>query len=268
MIISYKYRYIFLHCRKTAGSSIAVSLARDLGPDDLQLSGLSETQAEGIRLTKRTHRDAAAQLRDVPRLRNSLALRGLRGRKLKDHVTKKLVLERYRTAWNEPQPQHAYAKTLASALPEEWASFAKFCVVRNPWTKTVSDYFWRTKNLSTPLSFAEFVRAIERGDPMGDIVRPRYHDNWPLYTIDNQIVADHVIRFETLVPGLTDTCARLGIPFDGWLPRAKGSHRPKTGAKADPFRFYTPELRDTVGRLYEREISTFGYTFDRVLTSA
>ena len=106
------------------------------------------------------------------------------------------------------------------------------------------------------------MRAIERSDPMGDIVRVRYHNNWPLYTIDDQIVADKVIRFENLTAGLAETCAALAIPFDGWLPRAKGSHRPKSGAKADPFSFYTPELRDTVGRLYEKEITTFGYTFN------
>lgn len=261
MIISYRHRYIFLHCRKTAGSSICVSLARDLGPDDLQLSALSETLDAGIPLTSRVLRDAAAQARANRRLSTSIAMLGLRGRKTREHAIKKLVLERYRSAWDEPQPQHAYAETIARAFPEEWKTFRKFCVVRNPWTKTVSDYFWRIKNLSDPPSFAEFVGAIERGDPMGDIVRVRYHDNWPLYTIDNQVIADEVVRFENLVPGLTEACARLDIPFDGWLPRAKGNHRPKTGARADPLSFYTPELRDTVGRLYEKEIDTFGYSF-------
>lgn len=268
MIISQKHRYIFLHCRKTAGSSICVSLARDLGPDDLQLSALSETQAEGIALTPRVHADALAENARHPRFSRTLALRGLRGKPARDHATKKLVLQHYREAWNEPQPQHAYAETIARAFPEEWASFRKFCVVRNPWTKTVSDYFWRIKNHDNPPSFAEFVSAIERGDSMGDIVRVRYHDNWPLYTIDNEIVADEVVRFEDLVPGLTAALGRLEIPFDGWLPRAKGSHRPKTGKKADPLSFYTPELRDTVGRLYEREVETFGYSFDAPATSA
>lgn len=261
MIISYKHRYIFLHSRKTAGSSICVSLSRELGPDDLQLSALAETQAEGIALTDRVHRDAAAQLADHPRFSQRLALWGLKGADAKKKATRKLVLKHYAEAWNETQPQHAYASTIAQAFPKEWQDFKKFCVVRNPWTKTVSDYFWRIKNETSPPSFAEFVSAIERGDTLGDIVRVRYHDNWPLYTIDNEIIADEVVRFENLVPDLTQACAALDIPFDGWLPRAKGNHRPKSGKKADPLSFYTPELRDTVGRLYEREVQAFGYEF-------
>ena len=81
------------------------------------------------------------------------------------------------------------------------------------------------------------------------------------HTIDNEIVADKVLRFESLQDDLSAACAELNIPFDGWLPRAKGSHRPKSGKRSDPRSFYTPELRDTVGELYEKEITTFGYTF-------
>ncbi|WGW02659.1 sulfotransferase family 2 domain-containing protein [Tropicibacter oceani] len=264
MIISHKHRYIFLHCRKTAGSSISVSLARDLGPDDLMLSALSETMAEGIAIPQRVTQAARDQLKTQPLFQDTskrLALWGLGSEKARQHAIKKLALQYYRDKLDEPQPQHSYASSIAREFPREWAEYSKFCVVRNPWTKTVSDYFWRIKNSANPPDFAEFVAAIERGDSLGDIVRVRYHDNWPLYTIDNEIIADEVVRFEDLVPGLTAACARLNIPFDGWLPRAKGNHRPKSGKKADPLSFYTPELRDTVGRLYEKEIETFGYTF-------
>jgi hypothetical protein len=262
MIISHRHRYIFLHCRKTAGSSICVSLSRALGPDDLQLSALSETQAERLPLTACVRNEARAEARETGSLSQRFSLSGLKGRRRRDHALKKLVLARYRRRLDEPQPQHAHAATIAAHFPEEWAAFRKFCVVRNPWTKTVSDYFWRIKNSADPPGFPAFVAAIERGDPMGDIVRLRYHDNWPLYTIDDRIVADEVIRFETLVPDLTAALARLGIPFDGWLPRAKGAHRPRAGRGADPFALYTPELRDTVGRLYEKEIDAFGYRFE------
>ncbi len=261
MIISYKHRYVFLHCRKTAGSSIGVSLSRSLGPNDLLLSGLRETLAAGMPVPAQTRNEAIDENRKNWRLGQSLALYGLKGKDARNQATRKRIMDRYRTAWGEPTPQHAYAESLANAFPQEWAEFRKFCVVRNPWTKAVSDYFWRIKTCSTPPSFSEFISAIEQGNDLGGIVPLRYHDNWPLYTIDNQIVADDVIRFEDLVPQLTQVCTKLGIPFDGWLPKAKGNHRPKSGAKADPFSFYTPALRDTVGLLYEKEISAFNYTF-------
>lgn len=265
MIISHKHRYIFLHCRKAAGSSIAVSLARDLGPDDIMLSGILEALQEGIDPPRALRTAAADGLRHLggsDRLKWRLRLAGLQGQTWRARAMQKLAKSHYCGILGEDVPEHAHATSIAQAYGEEWTAYRKFCVVRNPWTKTVSDYFWRTKSASPPPSFAEFVQALEVGDPLGGIVRHRYHDNWPLYTIDDKVVADEVVRFENLLPDLTRVCAAFGIPFDGWLPRSKGGHRPKTGFGSDPYSFYTPEIRDTVGRLYEREISTFGYTFD------
>ncbi len=264
MIISRKHGYIFLHSRKTAGSSISVSLSRDLGPDDLMLSGLLETMEAGMPIPAHMIRDARAQLRDQPLLQETrmrAAFFGLRGKAKRHYAIRKLVNRRYSEMLNEEHPQHAYAETIARAFPEDWAAFPKICVVRNPWTKMVSDYFWRTRRMPQRPTFEAFVRAIETGDDLGGYIQLRYSDNWPLYTIDNEIVADHVIRFENLMPGLAETFAALNIPFDGWLPNAKGGHRPNKGKKADPRSFYTPELRDTVGRLYEREIAAFDYRF-------
>ncbi len=268
MIISHEHRYIFLHSRKTAGSSICVSLARSLGPNDLQLSGLSETYQEGIPYTKRVLEEAATSQMERQTLAQKLLRIGPRSNANKAKNVKKYLLEKYRHDLGESQPQHSYATSIQSKFPLEFENYRKFCVVRNPWTKAVSDYFWRIKNIQSPPSFEEFIRAIEKGDSLNDIVRLRYHDNWPIYTIDNEIVADRVIRFENLKAGLQETCTEFGIPFDGWLPNAKSGHRPKSGKKALPISFYTHELKDTVGRLYEKEINAFGYTFDELSTNA
>ena len=264
MIISRKHRYIFLHCRKTAGSSICVSLARDLGEDEVILSALGETREFGIPLPQRMLDDARAELKETGKLKHRLRASGLRGKTMQGRMRKKLLLQRYRRLMNEQQPQHAWASSMAEHFPDDWAAFPKICVVRNPWTKMVSDYFWRTREMPTRPEFADYVAAIERGDHLGGHV----HLRSAMYTIDDQIIADHVVRFENLLPGLTDTLAALNIPFDGWLPRAKGDHRPKTGKKADPRSFYTPELRDTVGRMFEKEINAFGYTFEAVTSAS
>ena len=42
MIISHQHKFIFVHCRKTAGSSVVSSLSRYLGPQDLQFSGITD----------------------------------------------------------------------------------------------------------------------------------------------------------------------------------------------------------------------------------
>ena len=261
MIVSRRHKYFFLHCRKTAGSSLSVSLARALGPDDLQLSGLRETAAAGIAFTDRVNSEARAALADLPkgRLRKRLDLAGLRGAERKMLATTKLIRAKYRPALGH-HCQHAPAARIKPAFADEWDAFSKFCIVRNPWDKTVSDYYWRIRDAQDPPSFEAFVHAMDEGNPMGGIVPVDVMDNWPLYTIDDAIIADAVIRYEALADDLAKAMADLNIPFDGWLPRAKGSHRPKA-AKGNRHTLFDDTTRAIVARLFEKEIETFGYTF-------
>lgn len=146
MIISHKHRFIFLHNRKTAGSSVAVSLSRYLGPDDLQLSAIPETVAEGIPLSSRVVTEANAKaFHLLPAVR-------LMGRKIYGRVVARSIDHAYRPRLGR-KPPHAPAAKVAATFPDEWKNYTKFCVVRNPWDKTVSDYFWRIKGIADPPGF-------------------------------------------------------------------------------------------------------------------
>lgn len=170
MIISHAHRYIFLHNRKTAGSSLSVALARDLGPEDLQISAIPETLAAGIALTPRVLREANRQARGL------LPLGRVLGRRAYGRLVARSIDHAYRPLLGR-KPPHSPASTLARAFAQEWAGYAKICVVRNPWDKTVSDYFWRIQRLKAPPSFAAYLRALEAGDSLGGIVPLEFHDN-------------------------------------------------------------------------------------------
>jgi hypothetical protein len=158
------------------------------------------------------------------------------------------------------KPPHAPAARIAAAFPREWTSFRKLAIVRNPWDKTVSDYFWRIQGRQRPPSFRTYVEALANGAALGGIVPLAFHDNWPMYTIDDRVVADCVVRFEQLQPGLEAFFSGAGIAWDGWLPRSKGGLRP-AGAPGGYRSYYTPELEQVVGRLYRSEIEQFDYRF-------
>lgn len=253
MIISERHQLIVLHCRKAAGSSLCVSLARMLGPDDLQISALAETMALGIPLSRRVRRIAWGQSRGLLPLFRLLGPRAYRRAVTRavDHAHR-LLLGR--------KPPHAPAARVAAAFPREWTSFRKLAIVRNPWDKTVSDYYWRTQRLKTPPSFPSYVEALATNHDLGGIVPLAFHDNWPMYTINDQVVADRVVRFEHLQKDLESFFRDAGLDWDGWMPRSKGGHRP-TGAPGGYRSHYTPELAHVVGRLYAREIEQFGYGF-------
>ena len=253
MIISERHQLIVLHCRKAAGSSLCVSLARLLGPEDLQISALAETMALGIPLSQRVRRIAWRQSRGL------LPLFRLLGSRVYRRALTRAVDHAYRPLLGR-KPPHAPAARVAATFPQEWASFRKLAIIRNPWDKTVSDYYWRIQRQKAPPSFAAYVEALAAGHDLGGIVPLAFHDNWPMYTIKDQVVADRVVRFEQLQQDLQLFFQEAGLDWDGWLPRSKGGHRP-AGAPGGYRNHYTPELEVLIGRLYASEIDQFGYQF-------
>lgn len=255
MILSHRHRLIVLHCRKAAGSSICVSLARLLGPADLQISAIVETISEGIPLTRRVLREA---WRHNP---VSLALAAGLGSRLAGRAVARAIDHAYRPLLGR-KPPHAPAARVAAAFPRAWREYRKLAVVRNPWDKTVSDYFWRIQRLRRPPSFAAYVQGLAEGHDLGGVVPLAFHDNWPMLTINDEVVVDRVVRFETLQADLAIALEELGVDWDGWLPRSKGGHRSAAAAGACGYRsHYTPELERLVGRLYRSEIEHFNYQF-------
>lgn len=248
MIISHRHRYIFIHCRKSAGSAIKVSLARDLGPFDFQLGGWADASRAGVtpNLRARLTALAPAQLPFV--IRSRLAGEAA------DQVLNRAV----KRAWKSRAGLGNFptAKQVRHRFPRAWAGYCKFCVVRNPFDRVVSDYFYRTKKLAQPPDFAEFVDAMYKGERLGGRVKIEY-SNWEMYTIDDRVAVDHVVRYEDLVAGLEHVFARIGLEWDGWLPATKtGRSRP-----GDYRSMYSQAEIDKVRELCAREIETFGYTF-------
>lgn len=132
----------------------------------------------------------------------------------------------------------------------------------NDHTKVVSDYFWRTKESKTPPTFREYVSALESLDPNGLSLLPKRPDNCPIYTINDRVVVDRVVRFENLLSELPEVYNLIGVPWNNVLPNAKGGLNARK--TKDPF-WYRELYRKTeieiISRLYEKEISTFGYEF-------
>lgn len=255
MIISHRHRFIFLHCRKVAGSSIAAALAPHLGDDDLHLGTWPEAFDAGVVPNRRAWRDLAHPLSAA-----SFAVRWLRrpGRwRRREHLIDALngaQRLKYRRALGA-SPEHAFAARVRAWAPDAWRDYFKFCFVRNPFDRAVSDYVWRTRKTdSGELTFRDFLeRMCSRRFDHRAI--PRHFDNWPIYTIGDRIAVDFVGRFERLDDDLCRAFERIGLP-----PPALG-HAKRTARGRDWRGYYECDERRMVERLFGREIETFGYGF-------
>ena len=129
-------------------------------------------------------------------------------------------------------------------------AYRKVTVVRNPWDREVSLYYWTYRDQSQPPSFDRFVRRWKTASE---------RKNFDLYSIDGRVVADVILRYEHLQDDFTAFLQSLGITHGTELPRAKSKQRKKT---RDGYRaMYSTELNAIVAKRYAREIEAFSYEF-------
>ena len=88
--------------------------------------------------------------------------------------------------------------------------------------------------------------------PQARLKNPKY------YMIDDELVVDHVIRYEYLAADLAAVMSHLGLGSALELPRANGAYR-QSGDYRDHF---DAETRDWVAAAYKTEIDLFGYRFE------
>lgn len=249
MIISHKHKFIFIHCRKAAGSSVMISLQRYLGHRDVQTAALSDALALGIK----------PNLGSYIRLLHPWGAYGFAQQFLKSRSFSKGfnmgVKGSYRPLTKNTG--HFTATDIVKNWPTEWNNYHKLCVVRNPYEKTVSDYLWRTRNLEQRPDFEYYISAIYQGDDLGGLVPP-LHDNWQFYSINDEIAVDSIVRFEDIKTGLERALKNTSLQWDGWLPHAKKSPRNKTCFGYTDY--HNQSTLRMVSEIYKKEIGYFGYT--------
>ena len=228
MIISHKYRFIFIKTLKTAGTSIEVFLSQHCGIDDVLTPILPPVEAH----FPRNYKGLANPL---PVLWNN------RGRKIP--VTLGNVLRGHKFY------NHIPARIIKKRIPGSiWDNYFKFCVERNPWDKTLSHYYMVNARKRGRLTLEEY---LEKG---------KFCINYPIYTdAHKRILVDRVIHYESLLDGLREVFGQLGIPFEGTLGvTAKSEYR----KDRRPYQqIFTSAQRSIIHRAFADEIRMHGYTF-------
>ena len=259
MIISRKYKFIFMHSRKCAGSSMEVLLNRYLGPDDIQVGSWPETLIAGGRMNKRALKDAFGHPSTWYSTLKDLSGSVLRRRELGlSMVINASIKRQYRETLGS-KPSCPIAQSVMLSEPVPWRDYFKFSFVRNPYDFEISVFFWRTKGASGQIEFKEFLeRKLDSriSDPEGLVPFPA--TNWPIYSVNNQVALDYIGRFENLNYDLMAIGERLGISLNlAFVPKAKSGIR----NVIDPSGFYDEESKEMVSFLHNEELEYFGYEF-------
>ncbi len=228
MIISHKYKFIFVKTMKTAGTSIEIFLSRHCAETDI----LTPIWPEVDPHYPRNYRGIWNPFPEILH-KSGLGIRKtaydfVRGNRYYNHIP---------------------ASSIRQRTPKKiWDSYFKFCVERNPWDKTLSHYHMLNSLSGGTISFEKYIST------------GNYCINFPKYTDSNgAILVDKVIKYENLVTELGLIFKQLGIPFSGSLGvRAKSEYRKDRRPYQD---IYSEKQKKIIEKAFSREIEIHGYTF-------
>ena len=230
MIISHKYKFIFIKTAKTGGTSIEVFLSRRCGPMDI--------------VTPITPSIEGHQSRNYQGFINPIP-------EILERPGKFLSALRHTITSREKFYRHMPASVVQKRVPGRiWNSYFKFCVERNPWDKVLSHYHMHNAREGGSLSLDEY---LERG---------RFPINYFRYTDDSgtKIIVDRVLRYENLLADLSEVFSQLNVPFEGTLGiRAKSEYR----TDRTPYQLvFNDQQQKIVAKAFAREIELHGYRFE------
>lgn len=156
---------------------------------------------------------------------------------------------------------HISARELKRLISSQtWEEYYKFTVVRNPFDKLVSAFYFQHRDKKVDqLTRNELVRSFRGWLESGNII---YDGN--KYLIDGKVVVDEFIRYESLYEGIRKICGALSVPFEReQIPTFKSGIRDKTVKLGE---LYDKKSIALVKKVYSFELEFFDYSFDQLLT--
>ena len=171
---------------------------------------------------------------------------------------------------------HMSAKKIRDQIGQEiWDKYFKFTVVRNPYDKLISGFYFHRKYNKQKYSKTQRLIAYARsilnvGGAIDRIQKKKEIElfrSWIInggeildknkYMIDGELCIDYFIRFENLHEDIKHVCDQLSIPFEpSRIPEFKKGVRKHIIPIQD---FYDSETKQIVLEKYAWEIDRFAY---------
>lgn len=186
------------------------------------------------------------------------------------HVPKAAGNALIKTLFGASATGHDPLRRYLSHNSEKFYSYYKFAVVRNPYDRLVSSFFYLKQGgigffdndfaesyLNDIDSFEEFVTRLGSDDEFRGAIMSWVHfvPQLDFITLDGSNVAvDRVIKLESIDQEISELCEKLGVPP---VKMIKDNMSQRKSYKT----YYTPELISIVSSLYKDDLAVLNYTF-------
>lgn len=226
MIISHKYKFIFIKCGKVAGTSLEMALRPHLGADDI-VTPVAEDVKNGsssneLKLTERPVLTGPRNYRNNNDYDRRLAEAGARG----------IFYE------------HAWAYEVKGQVSSEiWNSYYKFAIERDPRDKSLSVYYHNKNGIVWPfyrnlINFCQLMLPLSVDLPfphpsiakmcslsrwLQEDRRKTFALNWNRYTVNDEVIIDKVYSYSNMKEVVSDLENIIGSKLI--LPYLKSNFR-------------------------------------------
>lgn len=217
MLISHKHQFIYTKTAKTAGTSVESYFERFCMAEGewSQSHGRDEYQSE----------TGVIGYRGPERPEGTLWFNHMSAREIKDLIG-----------------------------VDVWEDYYKFCVIRNPYEKCISAFYYFGENHMDPSSNLNAARTL-----FCEFLKSTPPIDCDKYLIKKKICLDYFIRYENLQADLERVCRRLGVHYDpDAVPTFKKGARPSS-ARVDCM--YNDESRSLVEDIFSFELDYFEYEY-------
>ena len=264
-MISLDKKFIFMHVPKTAGTSVENSVLSNHAyyfesEYDKEMNAfLQSIYSKLIEEKKSNFKDG--------KIINKSELLG-----------KHFSMHEYYQAFTGPKDFDKYFSNadFADRNRNPLNDFYKFTIIRNPWDRALSYYFWLVQDFDKE-NFKSFLNLGQKMEVSADTPRPDYfkkvehpitkelaYHPYNLFSISSWLgidfsIYDRLIRYENLESDFSETCEDLGIEYE------KLPHFNKTEGKEGHYsQYYDEETKEIVARSYADDIENFGYEYETV----
>ena len=167
-------------------------------------------------------------------------------------------ISKYHNKYQTGGLQHLFATLIREEVGEKvFSEYFKFTIVRNPWEKAISQYFYmqRREDLRDFIGMNaddSFITYLE-------LIQLKSHVQWePQYKFvcdeDENLIVDYVGRLEHMEKSANEIFEKLGLD-------AQINHENKTSHQHYSH-YYDDHSKKLVGKMFEKDIDLFRYSFE------